>query len=99
MTTDHDQHDFQANPDHGDSGHDAHGTDDHGVPTASSPTGSSEPLTPLSAFIWPGLISLLVLALLWGPVTSAFGREQREPEPLHSTAGEHGGTTAEPGRG
>jgi hypothetical protein len=52
-------------------------------------------VTPLSAFVWPGLIILLMLGLLWPPMASAFGREQRQPEPMHSTAGEHGGTTGE----
>ena len=49
---------------------------DHGVAGGQPPTGSSEPSTPLSAFIWPGLIALLTLLLVIGPISRAFERLQ-----------------------
>lgn len=45
---------------------------DQGVIAGPPPTGSSEPVTPLSAFIWPGLIALITLILVIGPITRAF---------------------------
>src|SRR4051812_32183299 len=45
---------------------------DHGVAAGPPPTGSSEPVTPLSAFIWPGVIALITLILVIGPITRAF---------------------------
>jgi hypothetical protein len=69
MSSNHDVHDT-----HDAGGHDDHGAEahDHGVDTDTYVTGASEPQTPLSAFIWPLLIALITLALVWGPVTGAF---------------------------
>jgi hypothetical protein len=64
MTANHDTH---ATPP-GD--HDAHAAGPQ-VDAESSPVDVAGP-TPLSAFIWPGIIALLVLLLVWGPVTGAF---------------------------
>jgi hypothetical protein len=64
-----DPHDTPAGA--ADDGHDAAGD---GADTDTPPTGSSQPTTPLSAFIWPLLITLITLILVWGPVTGAFAR-------------------------
>ena len=65
-----DNHDTHSPPDAA-GGHDAHGA------AADEPTvDTPNPTTPLAAFIWPGVIALLVLILLWGPVTGAFARFQ-----------------------
>src|SRR6476659_5133998 len=64
-----DTHDTSA-----DAAHDGHDAAGDGAETNTPPTGSSEPSAPLSAFIWPGLITLITLILVWGPVTGAFGR-------------------------
>ena len=77
MSSNHDVHDT-----HDAGGHDAHGAEaaDHGVDTDTYVTGTTEPQTPLSAFIWPLLIALITLALVWGPVTGAFsGRRVAVP--------------------
>jgi hypothetical protein len=89
MSSNHDVHDT-----HEAGGHDAHGADaaEHGVDTDTYVTGSTEPETPLSAFIWPLLIALITLALVWGPVTGAFSG-QRVAVP----AGEGPGTGATEG--
>ncbi|MDQ2805747.1 MAG: hypothetical protein M3Z04_02315 [Chloroflexota bacterium] len=57
--------------DHAPAHDDAHAAE-HGVDGGQPPTGSSEPSTPLSAFIWPGLIALLTLILVAGPISRAF---------------------------
>jgi hypothetical protein len=77
MSSNHDVHDT-----HDAGGHDAPGADaaDHGVDTDTYVTGTTAPQTPLSAFIWPLLIALITLALVWGPVTGAFsGRRVAVP--------------------
>ncbi len=56
--------------------HDSAHAAEHGVDAGQPPTGSSEPSTPLSAFIWPGLIALLTLILIFGPISRAFERFQ-----------------------
>ncbi len=61
--------------DHAPSQDDAHAAD-HGIVGSQPPTGSSEPVTPLSSFIWPGLIMLLTLILVAGPIGRAFDRFQ-----------------------
>src|SRR4051812_20940589 len=66
MSNNHDTHDAAA----GD--HDGHGAGPE-VEVESSPVDSAAP-TRLSAFIWPGIIALLVLILVWGPITGAFSR-------------------------
>ncbi|MGI8586450.1 MAG: hypothetical protein ACR2M0_02000 [Chloroflexia bacterium] len=56
------------------SNHDEHGTHapEHGIDTEGVPATVAEARTPLRAFIWPGVITLIVLFLIWGPVTGAF---------------------------
>lgn len=60
--------------DHAPAAADAAHAADHGVTGGQPPTGSSAPATPLSAFIWPGLIALLTLILVAGPISRAFER-------------------------
>ncbi|HUS17217.1 MAG TPA: hypothetical protein VM536_19650 [Chloroflexia bacterium] len=75
MTSSHDTHDTGSG--HGaDEG--AHAAD-HGVGVEGPPTGASERTTPLSAFIWPAIIALLALVLVWGPVTRSFDRFSGAP--------------------
>lgn len=49
--------------------HDAHG---HGAHNDEPEVETPNPQPPLSAFIWPGLIALLVLLLLLGHIVPAF---------------------------
>jgi hypothetical protein len=58
--------------DHADDATAADHAAEHGVAAGPPPTGSSEPVTPLSAFSWPGLIALITLILVIGPITRAF---------------------------
>ena len=86
MSSNHDVHDTH---DAGGHGADAH---DHGVDNDTYVTGATEPQTPLSAFIWPLLIALITLALVWGPVTRAFSGFSPAPP-----AGEGAGSEAPAG--
>jgi len=61
--------------DHAPTHDDAHAAE-QGIAAGQPPTGSSEPSTPLSAFIWPALIALLTLILVAGPISRAFERFQ-----------------------
>ncbi|HMA33427.1 MAG TPA: hypothetical protein VKY74_03020 [Chloroflexia bacterium] len=49
--------------------HDLHDGDPAPDPHAAEPA-VAEPVTPLSAFIWPALIALLVLILIWNPIST-----------------------------
>src|SRR6476469_9891812 len=73
MTSSHDTHD--ADSAHVDAAHAA----EPSLPAGGPPTGAAEPATPVRAFIWPGLIALLALILVWGPVTRSFDRFSAGP--------------------